>query len=130
MTWLEALILGIIQGLTEFLPISSSGHLELGKYLLGGSRLPEESLLFTIIVHGATALSTIVIFRKDIAEILQGLFRFKNNEELQFSLKIIVSMIPAAFVGVMFNDLIEQLFSGQMGGVRASNINHRTRCGR
>jgi undecaprenyl-diphosphatase len=114
MTWLEALILGIIQGLTEFLPISSSGHLELGKQLFGNTKVPEESLLFTVLVHGATALSTIVIFRKDILQILQGLFRFKNNDEFQFSLKIVISMIPAAAVGLLFEDFIEELFSGQI----------------
>ncbi|QNL21142.1 undecaprenyl-diphosphate phosphatase [Hyphobacterium sp. CCMP332] len=114
MTWFEALILGIIQGLTEFLPISSSGHLELGKFLLGGSEIPEESLLFTVIVHGATALSTIVVFRKDISEIFAGLFKFNNNEEFKFSVKIIISMFPAVFVGLVFEDFIENLFSGNI----------------
>ena len=110
----EALILGIIQGLTEFLPVSSSGHLELGKVLLGDESLPQESLLFTVVVHAATALSTIVVFRKDILEILKGLFQFKWNEESQFSVKIIVSMVPAAVVGVLFNDQIEALFNKQI----------------
>ncbi|MGB1317099.1 MAG: undecaprenyl-diphosphate phosphatase [Flavobacteriales bacterium] len=110
----EALILGIIQGLTEFLPVSSSGHLELGKVLLGDDSLPEESLLFTVVVHAATALSTIVIFRNDILEILKGLFQFKWNEEAQFSVKVIISMMPAAVVGVLFNDQIEALFSRQI----------------
>lgn len=110
----EALILGIIQGLTEFLPVSSSGHLELGKVLLGDDSLPEESLLFTVVVHAATALSTVVIFRNDILEILKGLFQFKWNEETQFSVKIIVSMMPAAIIGVLFNDQIEALFSRQI----------------
>jgi undecaprenyl-diphosphatase len=111
---LEAIILGIIQGLTEFLPVSSSGHLELAKALMGNEQLPEESLLFTVVVHFATAMSTVVVFRKDIAEIFRGLFQFKNNDALQFSLKIIVSMLPAAFVGLVFNDEIEALFSGQV----------------
>ncbi|MGB0918682.1 MAG: undecaprenyl-diphosphate phosphatase [Flavobacteriales bacterium] len=110
----EALILGIIQGLTEFLPVSSSGHLELGKVLLGDDSLPEESLLFTVVVHAATALSTIVIFRNDILEILKGLFQFKWNEEAQFSVKVVISMMPAAIVGVLFNDQIEALFSRQI----------------
>ena len=110
----EALILGVIQGLTEFLPVSSSGHLELGKVLLGDESLPEESLLFTVVVHAATALSTVVVFRKDILEILKGLFQFKWNEESQFSVKIIVSMMPAAIVGVLFNDQIEALFNRQI----------------
>jgi len=110
----EALILGIVQGLTEFLPVSSSGHLEIGKVLLGDNSLPEESLLFTVVVHAATALSTVVVFRKDILEILKGLFQFKWNEESQFSVKIIVSMIPAAIIGVLFNDQIEALFNNQI----------------
>ncbi len=110
----EALILGIVQGLTEFLPVSSSGHLEIGKVLLGDNSLPEESLLFTVVVHAATALSTVVVFRKDILEILKGLFQFKWNEETQFSVKIIISMIPAAIIGVLFNDQIEALFNNQI----------------
>jgi undecaprenyl-diphosphatase len=111
---LEAIILGIIQGLTEFLPVSSSGHLELGKAILGDESLPEESLLFTVVVHFATALSTVVIFRKDIVEVFKGLFQFKWNEEFQFSIKIILSMLPAAVVGVLFNDQIEALFSQEL----------------
>lgn len=114
MSFWEALILGIIQGLTEFLPVSSSGHLELGKAFLGDNSLPEESLLFTVVVHAATALSTIVVFRKDILEILKGLFQFKWNEETEFSAKIILSMIPAAAIGVLFNDQIEALFNKQI----------------
>ena len=114
MTIIEAVILGIIQGLTEFLPVSSSGHLELAKHLFGSDQLPKDSMLMTVVLHGATALSTIVIFRKDIVDIFKGLFQFKNNEHTTFSLKIILSMIPAAFVGVFYNDLIEQLFAGQV----------------
>lgn len=114
MSALEAIILGIIQGLTEFLPVSSSGHLELGKALLGDESAPAESLLFTVVVHFATALSTVIVFRKDILEILRGLFQFKWNEQTTFSVKIILSMIPAAVVGVLFNDQIEALFSKQV----------------
>lgn len=114
MGWLEALILGVIQGLTEFLPVSSSGHLEISKFLLGDKSLPEESLLMTVILHGATALSTLAVFRKEVMEIIRGLFQFKWNDETIFSLKIIVSMIPAAFVGLFFDDLIETLFGGQL----------------
>jgi len=110
----DAAILGIVQGLTEFLPVSSSGHLELGKAILGDDSIPSESLMFTVVLHAATALSTIVVFRKDILEIFQGLFRFKWNEETQFSLKIILSMIPAALVGVYFEDELESLFSGNI----------------
>lgn len=107
---IDAIILGIIQGLTEFLPVSSSGHLELGKFILGDDSIPEESLIFTIVLHFATALSTIVVFRKDVFEIIRGLFQFKWNKETVFSLKIIVSMIPAVFVGLFFEEQLEQLF--------------------
>lgn len=108
---LRAIILGIIQGLTEFLPVSSSGHLELGKFFLNDTSLAEESMLMTVTLHAATALSTIVVFRKDIAEIFRGLFQFQWNEATEFSLKIILSMIPAAMVGLMFEEQIEALFS-------------------
>jgi len=107
---ITAIILGIIQGLTEFLPVSSSGHLEIAKAILGENKVGEESLLMTVVLHFATALSTIIIFRKDILEILSGLLQFKNNDSFWFSLKIVLSMIPAAFVGVFFNDEIETLF--------------------
>ncbi len=112
MNWLTALILGIIQGLTEFLPVSSSGHLELGKAVLDD--IPEEGMLMTVVLHFATALSTIVIFRKDIIEIIKGLFQFKNNEQTRFSIMIILSMIPAALVGVLFEDQIDAFFSGNL----------------
>lgn len=114
MEFLQAALLGIIQGLTEFLPVSSSGHLELAKFFLGDTSAAEESLLMTIVLHAATALSTIVIFRKDIMEIFRGLFAFENNEASRFSLKIIISMIPAAIVGLLFEDAIEQLFAQQI----------------
>ncbi len=114
MGWLDALILGVIQGLTEFLPVSSSGHLEIAKFILGDNSLPQDSLLMTVVVHAATALSTIVVFRKDIMEILRGLFQFKWNEETKFSLKIVLSMIPAVFIGLYFNDLLGALFNGQL----------------
>lgn len=107
---LDASILGVIQGLTEFLPVSSSGHLELGKALLGDHSLPKESMLFTVVLHFATALSTVVIFRKDILEIIKGLFQFQWNEASRFSLKIIISMIPAALVGYFFESQMEALF--------------------
>ncbi|WP_081208619.1 undecaprenyl-diphosphate phosphatase [Salegentibacter sediminis] len=110
----DAAILGIIQGLTEFLPVSSSGHLELGKAILGDTSVPEESLLFTVVLHFATALSTLVVFRRDVAEIFRGLFQFKWNEETEFSTKIIVSMIPAAFIGFYFEDELESLFGGNV----------------
>ena len=100
MSWIEALILGIIQGLTEFLPVSSSGHLEIGKHLLGV--VASDNLTFTVVVHGATVCSTIVVFTKDIARLLKGLFAFKWNEETQYMFKIAVSMIPIGIVGVFF----------------------------
>ena len=111
---LEAIILGIIQGLTEFLPVSSSGHLELAKAVFGDTSVPEESLTFTVVLHAATALSTIVIFRKEIAEIFKGLFQFKWNEEMQFSVKIILSMIPAVIIGLAFEKELESFFGGQI----------------
>ncbi|WP_299015712.1 undecaprenyl-diphosphate phosphatase [uncultured Polaribacter sp.] len=111
---LEAIILGIVQGLTEFLPVSSSGHLELAKAILGDTSVPEESLTFTVVLHFATALSTIVIFRKEILEIFKGLFQFKWNEEFQFSLKIIISMIPAVCVGLLFEEQLESFFGGKI----------------
>ncbi|AUC85985.1 UDP-diphosphatase [Polaribacter sp. ALD11] len=111
---LEAIILGIIQGLTEFLPVSSSGHLELAKAILGDTSVPEESLTFTVVLHFATALSTIVIFRKEIVEIIKGLFQFKWNEEFKFSLKIIISMIPAVAVGLLFEKELESFFGGKI----------------
>lgn len=114
MSWLEALILGIVQGLTEFLPVSSSGHLELGKALFNLHLAATDSLTFDVIVHGGTALSTIVVFRKDIFQIFKGLFAFKWNQETKFIFLIIVSMIPAAFVGIAFEDQITQLFNGQV----------------
>ncbi len=109
MNWIEALILGIIQGLTEFLPVSSSGHLEIGKQILGVEAT--DSLTFTVVVHGATVLSTIFIFRKDLANLIKGLFGFTWNEETQYIFKIAVSMIPIGIVGVFFKDYVEELFN-------------------
>lgn len=114
MTIVETIILGIIQGLTEFLPVSSSGHLELGKAFFGDTSLPQESMMMTVVLHLATALSTIVVFHKDIIQIVTGLFQFKNNDEFHFSAKIIISMIPAAAIGVLFANEIEQLFDKQI----------------
>jgi undecaprenyl-diphosphatase len=109
---LEAIILGIVQGLTEFLPVSSSGHIELVKAIFG-EEIPE-SMTMTVVLHFATALSTCVIFRKDISEVIHGLFQFKNNKEFQFAIKIILSMIPAALVGIMYDDFIESFFLGNV----------------
>ena len=114
---IDAIILGIIQGLTEFLPVSSSGHLELGKAILGDTTVGEESLLFTIVLHFATAISTIFVFRKDIAEIFKGLFKFQWNEETQFAAKIMLSTIPAVVIGLFFEEELEQLFGGNIAFV-------------
>jgi len=111
---IDAIILGIIQGLTEFLPVSSSGHLELGKAILGDNSIPKESLLFTVVLHFATALSTIVVFRKDILDIIKGVFSFKWNDDLRFITKIAISMIPAVIVGLFFEKQLEQLFGGNI----------------
>ena len=114
MTIIESIVLGIIQGFTEFLPVSSSGHLELAKVILGDTSVPEESLTFTVVLHFATALSTLVIFRKEVLEIFRGLFQLKWNEEAKFSLKIILSMIPAVFVGLLFEEQLAVFFSGNL----------------
>jgi len=114
MDFIDSIILGIIQGLTEFLPVSSSGHLELGKAILGDRSVPKESLLFTVVLHFATALSTIVVFRKDIWSILKGILKFEWNDDLQFASKIAISMIPAVIIGVFFEKELEQLFGGNI----------------
>ena len=106
----DSIILGIIQGLTEFLPVSSSGHIEIAKFILQDENVGEMSLLMTVVLHFATALSTIVVFRKDIIEILQKLLS-KEDSSMPFVFKIIVSMIPAAFVGVFFEDFIDSMFT-------------------
>lgn len=108
MGWLEALILGIIQGLTEYLPVSSSGHLTIGSALFGIEG--EENLAFTIVVHVATVFSTLVILWKEIAWIFKGLFKFQMNAETRYALNILVSMIPIGIVGVFFKDTVEAIF--------------------
>jgi undecaprenyl-diphosphatase len=112
MTWFEALILGIIQGLTEFLPISSSGHLELGKAILDTSI--SQSLLFTVVVHGATVLSIIVVFWKDIASLVIDVLKFEWNTSTRYMIRILVSMIPILIVGVFFKEQVEALFVGNL----------------
>ncbi len=114
---IRAIILGIIQGLTEFLPVSSSGHLELGNAILGNTATGEENLVFTVVLHFATALSTLVIFRKDIIEIITGLLKFQWNEQTQFTVKIILSMIPAVIIGLFFEEELEQFFGGSIAFV-------------
>ena len=119
MEWFEAVLLGLIQGLTEFLPVSSSGHLEIGKVLLDVETT--DDLLFTTMVHAATVLSTIVVFRKQIWDLLKGFFcglkglRVEKgvlvcNEQTDYLLKMVVSMIPVFVVGVFFKDQVESLF--------------------
>ena len=124
MQWFEAMLLGLLQGLTEFLPVSSSGHLEIGKALLGVET--SDDLLFTTMVHAATVLSTIVVFRKQIWDLLKGFFtglsgwklvkdakgkfEFQRNDQTDYLLKICVSMIPIFVVGIFFKDQVESLF--------------------
>ena len=111
MNWLESLVLGVLQGLTEFLPVSSSGHLELGKCFL--SIEAKGNLTFTVVVHGATVLSTIVVFWKDILFLLKELMKFEYNDGTKFILKILLSMIPVLFLGLFFRQDIEGLFTGK-----------------
>ena len=114
---INAILLGIVQGLTEFLPVSSSGHLEIAKTLLNVDLEDERKfgMMMTVVLHFATALSTVVVFRKDIVEILKGLVRPNEEREQQwFCAKIVLSMIPAAAVGILFDEQIENLFTGNM----------------
>ena len=112
MSWIEALILGLLQGLTEFLPVSSSGHLELGKVALNIEA--EESLTFSIIVHAATVLSIIVVFFKDLREMLSGLLKLQWNESTIYSAKILVSIIPVGIVGIFFMSEVESVYDGNI----------------
>ena len=132
MGWFEAVLLGLLQGLTEFLPVSSSGHLEIGKALLGVETT--EDLLFTTMVHAATVLSTIIVFRKEIFDLLKGFFcglkdwKIQKNEagrkvlvcndQTDYLLKMVVSMLPILVVGLFFKDQVESLFGSiQVVGV-------------
>ena len=108
MSWLEALVLGIVQGLTEYLPVSSSGHLAIGSALFGIEG--EDNLTFTIVVHVATVLSTLVILWKEIEWIFRGLFKFEMNSETRYAINILISMIPVGIVGVFFKDKVEAIF--------------------
>ncbi|MCX6325555.1 MAG: undecaprenyl-diphosphate phosphatase [Bacteroidia bacterium] len=112
MNWFEALVLGLIQGLTEFLPVSSSGHLEIAKSLFGVD--PDASFYFTVAVHGATVLSTIAVFWKEIISLVTGSLKFKMNEESTYMIKILISMIPVGIAGVLLKDPIESLFNGNL----------------
>ena len=108
MSWIEALILGIVQGLTEYLPVSSSGHLAIGQYLFGVNG--EDALDFTIIVHIATVLSTCLILWKEIVWLFKDLFKFKWNDGTRYVVNILISMIPVAIVGFFFKDKVEEVF--------------------
>ena len=124
MEWFEAVLLGLVQGLTEFLPVSSSGHLEIGKVLLGVETT--DDLLFTTVVHAATVLSTIVVFRKQIWDLLKGFFcglkdwriveneagrkMLSCNDQTDYLLKMVLSMVPVMIVGLFFKDKVESLF--------------------
>ncbi len=112
MDWIQALLLGIVQGLTEFLPVSSSGHLMIVKELLGVDG--DGFLDFTVTVHLATVFSTIIVFWKPICRLLAGFFRFRYNDETDYVFKIIVSMVPVAVVGLLFKDKVEALFADDL----------------
>ena len=113
MNWFEALILGLLQGLTEFLPVSSSGHLELGSALFGLTD-PHDNLQFSIIVHGATVLSILVVFRHDLLRMIRGVLRFQWNEETRFAALLLVSAIPVGIVGLLFEGTISNFFGGRI----------------
>ncbi len=108
MTWIEALIMGLVQGLSEYLPISSSGHLEIASAILGVQS--EENLTFAVVVHAATVLSTIVVLWKEVEILFKGFFSFKWNAETQYVSKILLSMIPVGIVGLCFKKQVEALF--------------------
>lgn len=110
MNWFEALILGVVQGLTEYLPVSSSGHLQIGQHLLG---VQEGGLTFDIVVHVATVLSTLVVLRKEVTWIFKGLFKWSGylNNEQQYALNILISMIPIGIVGLFFKDYVDEIFN-------------------
>lgn len=111
---LKSIILGIVQGLTEFLPVSSSGHLEIVKYILGEDAVGEESLLLTVVLHFATALSTVLIFRHFIWDTFKDLVKKEGQEARKYAGYIALSMIPAALIGVFMEDIIESLFTGNL----------------
>lgn len=116
---LEAILLGLLQGLTEFLPISSSGHLELGEHLLGITFPEDASLTFGILVHCATVMATITVFAHELWKLIQGGLKFKYNDETKYILKIVLSMLPIMVVGLFFKDQVEGLFSGSIKFVGA-----------
>jgi undecaprenyl-diphosphatase len=110
MEWFEAIILGLVQGLTEFLPVSSSGHLEIGKVLLGVDIPKDTMTMFSVMVHAATVLSTILVFRKQIWSLFKGFFKFQYNDQTDYLFKIAVSIVPIMIVGLFFKDQVEAIF--------------------
>ena len=110
---IKALILGIIQGLTEFLPVSSSGHLEIANYILGNEGALQSNILMTVVLHFATALATFIVFRKEVADLFSNALR-KDRASLRYLMYIIVSMIPAGIIGLLFDKQIEALFSSNI----------------
>ena len=127
MNEIDAIILGVIQGLTEFLPVSSSGHLEITRELLNTNQLPSDNLLMTSVLHFATALSTILVFRKDIYDLIKGLFDKENKTSKSYVIKILIAIVPAGLVGFLLSDEIEFLFSGNMTSRRYNaNYNRNT----
>jgi len=112
MSWIDAFLLGLLQGLTEFLPVSSSGHLELGTHLLHIS--DHENLTFTLTVHTATVLSTILVFYHDLRTLVKNSLSFKINDETRYLLKILLSAIPIAFLGFFFRKEVENLYTGNL----------------
>lgn len=108
MDWIQALILGLIQGLTEYLPVSSSGHLTIGQEILGVSG--EDNLAFDVVVHVATVLSTLVVLWSEVVWIVKGFFKFQMNDEMRYVINILVSMIPVGIVGVFFKEQVEAIF--------------------
>lgn len=114
MEWFEAIILGLVQGLTEFLPVSSSGHLEMGKVLLGVDIPKDIMTMFSVMVHAATVLSTIIVFRKQIWSLLKGFFKFQYNDQTDYLFKIAVSMVPIMIVGLWFKDDVEEALFGSI----------------
>jgi undecaprenyl-diphosphatase len=119
MEWFEAILLGIVQGLTEFLPVSSSGHLIIGKELLG---IETTNLKFEVVVHAATVTSTIVVFRKEIWDLIKGFFKFRMNPETKYLFMIALSMIPVFIVGIFFKEQVESIFGSGLLVVGASLV--------
>lgn len=113
MDWIESLLLGLVQGLTEYLPVSSSGHLEIGKMLLGLNAEEAGGLTFDIVVHVATVLSTLVILWGEVSWLVKGLLKFRWNDEARYTLAILVSMIPVGVVGLCFKDSVEALYADE-----------------